>query len=118
MGEALINLNESKAFDEAVFREVGFGPVFCSWITALYNPIRSVVHINGHLSRPFYCMYSVRQGSPLSSLLYTLTLAPLLLVTRELRCGSSVSAYGDDVSIIVSSYRLIDKTLKEYEAVM
>ena len=105
----------------------GFGPVFRGWIAALYKGIRSVVRVNGHLSKPFIISRSVRQGCPLSALLYVLTLEPLLRklamlrgIPRELGCGTSVSAYADDVTVIVSSHEhieLVGQSLQEYEAV-
>ena len=60
MGGALVNLDQSKAFDRvdhqylaAVLNAVGFGPVFRGWIAAMYSNICSVVKVNGHLSELF-----------------------------------------------------------------
>ena len=134
MGGALINLDQSKAFDRvdhqylaAVLRAAGFGPVFRGWIAAMYSNICSVVKVNGHLSESFSIARSVRQGCPLSPLLYVLALEPLLRklevsrgIPRELGCGRAVSAYADDVTVIVSDIseiEVIGTTLKEYEAV-
>jgi hypothetical protein len=131
-GGALINLDQSKAFDRvdhrylaAVLKAAGFGPVFRGWIASMYSGICSVAKINGHLSEPFRITRSVRQGCPLSSLLYVLALEPLLRklevlrgIPFELGRGRAVSAYADDVTVMVSDTKEIEvvgTTLKEYE---
>jgi hypothetical protein len=111
----------------AVLAAAGFGPVFRGWIAAMYCNICSVVKVNGHLSESFSIARSVRQGCPLSSLLYVLALEPLLRklefssgIPRELGCGRFTSAYADDVTVIVSDIseiEVIGTTLREYEAV-
>ena len=66
-GGALVNLDQSKAFDRvddrylaAVLRAAGFGPVFRGWIATIYSGICSVVKLNGHFSEPFTIARSVR----------------------------------------------------------
>ena len=93
----------------------------------MYSGICSVVRVNGHLSEPFEITRSVRQGCPLSSLLYVLTLEPLLRklevlrgIPFELGRGRAVSAYADDVTVMVSDtteVEVVGTVLKEYEAV-
>ena len=80
---ALINLDQSKAFDRVrhqflatVLEIAGFEPEFRKWISILYNP-QAVVQVNGKCSRDFAIERSVRQGYPLSHLLYVLALEPL-----------------------------------------
>ncbi len=133
-GRAMINVDQSKAFDRvdhrylaAVLRAAGLGPVFRGWIASMYSGICSVVKLNGHLSEPFQITRSVRQGCPLSSLLYVLTLEPLLRkleasggILLELGCTRAVSAYADDVTVMVSDttkVEVVGTILKEYEAV-
>ena len=78
---ALINLDQSKAFDrvdhaflEAVLSAAGFGLHFCTWIRHLYVTPGVMVEVNGVRSEPFTLTRSIRQGSPLSPMLYILAL--------------------------------------------
>ena len=119
---ALINLDQSKAFDRVdhrflatVLETAGFEPEFRRWIRILYQSPTAVVQVNGKRSSAFPIERSVRQGCPLSPLLYVLALEPLL---RRLREGGAnpvlrgiavpgpvrakVSAYADDVTVFVS----------------
>ena len=87
---------------------------FHKWIIMLYpNPV--VVQVNGRRSKAFAIERSVRQGCPLSPLLYVLTLEPLLcrlrdernrLAQRGISLTSSVrakiSAFADDITVFVS----------------
>ena len=113
---ALINLDQSKAFDRvdhrflaAVLETAGFKPVFCKWISILV-----VVQVNWRCSEAFAIERSVRQGCPLSPLLYVLALDPLLRRLRDggarpalrgiLQSGSvraKISAFADDITVFV-----------------
>ena len=90
---ALINLDQSKAFDRVdhqflamVLETAGFKPEF----SILYHNPQAVVQVNGKCSKAFVIERSVRQGCPLSPLLYVLALEPLL---RRLRDGGHVRPY-------------------------
>ncbi|CAE1328542.1 unnamed protein product [Acanthosepion pharaonis] len=128
---ALINLDQSKTFDrvdhrflEAVLSEAGFGADFRSWIRLLYATPGALVELNGVRSKPFVLSRSIRQGCPLSPLLYVLALEPFL---RKLKAnpvlrgislpGASTSAryssYADDVSVLVSSRAEINEVSKQ-----
>ncbi|CAE1328699.1 unnamed protein product [Acanthosepion pharaonis] len=128
---ALINLDQSKAFDrvdhrflEAVLSAAGFGADFRSWIRLLYATSGALVEVNGVRSEPFVLSRSIRQGCPLSPLLYVLALEPFLrkLKANPVLRGISLpgattsarySAYADDVSALVSSRAEIDEVSKE-----
>ena len=82
---ALINLDQSKAFDrvdhaflEAVLSAAGFGVDFRTWIRLLYASLGVIVEVNGVRSEPFTLTRSIRQGCPLSPMLYILALEPFL----------------------------------------
>ena len=87
-----------------------------------YNGSRSAVNVNGHISSFFSLSRGVRQGCPLSPLLYVLVAEVLAC---NIRChpdipGSSVplpplSQYADDMSIIVTSDRAILATFEVYD---
>ena len=86
---ALINLDQSKAFDRvdnrflaSVLETAGFKPEFRRWISMMYHNPQAVVQVNGRRSRAFAIKRSVRQGCLLSPLLYVLALEPQL---RRLR---------------------------------
>ena len=51
---------------------LGFGPSFVSWVDLFYCNVQSCVDVNGHLSSFFPLSRGVRQGCPLSPLLYVL----------------------------------------------
>ena len=76
-GGILFALDFQKAYDslewEFLFqalREFNFGEMFISWIKTLYSHPVSFVKNNGYLSRPIDIQRSVRQGCPVSCLLF------------------------------------------------
>ena len=135
---ALISLDQSKAFDrvdhaflESVLFVAGFGLHFGTWIRLLHASPGVMVKVNGVRSDPFTLTRSIRQGCPLSPILYILALEPFLCklkanpVLRGLTLpGSSKVAryteYADDVSVLVTSSAEVEEVNKEitrYEAV-
>ena len=81
---ALISIDQEKAFDKVnwqflmkVLRKFNFGKNFQRWVSILYNNIYSCLLINGNLSELVYIKRGVRQGCPLSPLLYILFVEPL-----------------------------------------
>lgn len=107
---------------------VGLSPNFRSWITALYSDTESIVWVNGFFTKPFKIDRSVRQGYPLSALLYVLVLEPLLQrlaeiwgTTDRLWCSRGTIAHANDVSIIVSDEAqlpCVASAIRKYEAVV
>lgn len=82
---ALLSLDQEKAFDRvshtflwAVLARLGLGQDFIGWVRLLYRGAFSRVRVNGHLSGPVWQKGGVRQGCPLSPLLYVLYLEPLM----------------------------------------
>ena len=137
---ALINLDQSKDFDrvdhrfiEGVLETAGFKPEFRKWIKILYQSPTLVVQVNGKRSGVFPIERSVHQGCPLSPLLCVIALEPLL---RRLREGwirpvlreitvtgpmrAKVSAYADDITVVVSSVSeivAVKEALARYEQI-
>ena len=83
-------LDFSKAYDRVdwdfmfgCLTKANFGPIFISWIKLLYqNPMVIILH-NGHRTRPVYPTRGVKQGCPLSALLFVLTIEPLSSLLRS-----------------------------------
>ena len=129
---ALISLDQSKAFDSVdhrflatVLETAGFKPEFRRWISMMYHNSQAVVQVNGRRSGTFTIERSVRQGCPLSPLLYVLALEPLMGRLRDERTSPAlrgvpfagpltarVSAFADDITVFVSR-RLDIKAVKE-----
>ena len=57
----------------ATLAKIGLGDNFIRWVKILYTVVRSSVLVNGFTSRPFKPSRRVRQGCPLSPLLYVLS---------------------------------------------
>ena len=109
----------------------GFGLHFRTWIHLLYASPRVMVEVNGVRSEHFTLTRLIRQGCPLSTMLYILALEPFLRGLKEnpaLRGltlpGSSkvarYTAYADDVIVLVTSSAEVEEVSKEigrYEAV-
>ena len=112
-----------------------FGPTFRQWITMLYadtsgEPVTARITMNGCLSRPYVIKRGLRQGCPLSCLLFLLCIEPF---GQTIRASSSiggiqingmeikVSAYADDTALILdgteNSLRAALKTCEEFEGV-
>ena len=137
---ALISLDQSKAFDRVdhrflatVLETAGFKPEFRRWISMMYYNPQAVVQVNGRRSRVFAVERSVRQGCPLSSLLYVLALEPLLRRLRDRTTNPAlrgvlfagpltarVSAFADDITVFVSrclDIKAVKKAVSEYERI-
>lgn len=130
---AILSLDQEKAFDRvdwdflyATLSKMGFGDSFIRWVKLCYIDISSSVIVNGYLTRPFKPSRGVRQGCPLSPLLYILTmevlavnirLNPNIVGIRVPRISDSLpvlSLYADDTSVIVSSDRAIVAVFDTY----
>ena len=89
IGGAIVSLDQEKAFDRVeisflmkVLERMGFGPSFRNWIGLLYTDVHSAVSVNGFLTEFFPVTRGVRQGCPLSPLLYVLVMESLASVVR------------------------------------
>lgn len=123
-GAGLISLDQEKAFDRVerkflwkVMERFGFSPVFIAMIRVLYKDIKSFLKFNGSLCAPFAVCRGVRQGCSLSGMFYALSLEPLLAKIRSSIDGLTVpgfnsnivlSAYADDVIVVVRNQRQVD----------
>jgi hypothetical protein len=113
-----------KAFDKvnhsfilAVLEAKGFGPVWCSWIKQLLTSATSSVLLNGIPGSFFQCKRGVRQGDPLSPLLFVLAADVLQSLVNEamrdgllcrplvLQCSTNfpILQYADDTLVILQA---------------
>ena len=118
---AILSLDQEKAFDRvdwsfsySTLTRMGFGSSFINWVRLLYTDISSSALVNGYQTRAFKPSRGVRQGCPLSQLLYILTMEVIAvnvgknLAIVGLRIPKSprlpvLSLYADDTSAVVSS---------------
>jgi hypothetical protein len=114
----VVSLDFKEAFDRishtyilSVLRSYGFSERFIASIRMMYEDTMSALQVNGHLSAPIPIQCGVRQGCPLSMILFALCLDPLLryldgrlqgLRVHRSQTKSTVVAYAD-VSILVTS---------------
>jgi len=124
----LIFIDQEHAFDSidhsylfAILKGFGFGRIFVSYIQLLYHNIYSLFKINNELIPPFTVTRGIRQGCPLSGLLYVLSIEPLLVKLREKLVGFSVApdipaikvvAYADDICTTIQCQEDVSELLK------
>ena len=120
LGGAILSLDQEKAFDRVdwafllrVLERMNFGPSFRQWVLLFYTRISSSILVNGERSDSFMVSRGVRQGCPLSPLLYVLMAETLACAIRANalidgfclpgdRC-IKLCQYADDTTLIVMS---------------
>ena len=126
-----IFLDFRKAFDtiewlylEKLLTHFNFGPNFFQWFKTLRADISSCVLNNGHASRLFPINRGVRQGCPLSGLLFVIGLE---LLARSIKRDNlikgitigqkeiTVSMYADDTTVFVRDLDSITHLLNMLE---
>ena len=130
----ILSLDQEKAFDRvdwnfmhSTLHKMGFGASFLKWVNLFYTSVQSSVNVNGYLSQFFSLSRGVRQGCPLSPLLYVLVAEVLACSIRanpriKGLClpGSSdplspISQYADDTSLVVCSDDAIRACFEVYD---
>ena len=126
---AFIFLDQKKAFDRInhkfMFKAMeafGIGETFVNWVRTIYSNPTSILHINGHFSENISLKRGVRQGCPLSALLYVLVIEILAI---QLRINPNIvgfkiggekivsTHYMDDTTIIIKQNRCFKEVIKE-----
>lgn len=86
----LLKFDQEKAFDRvsheyllATLEKFGFGNSFINWIRIFYSDICSSVKCNGFLTKYFDVKNGIRQGCPISALLYVLAAESLQSAIRK-----------------------------------
>jgi len=122
----LLSIDFKEAFDKMshtflfkILRQYGIGDNFCSRLQKIYADATST--LNGHKSTPIKILSGVRQGCPLSMILFALYIKPLLinldkklngLYIRHNSTKTTAIAYADDITMIVTQPEEIN-TVKE-----
>lgn len=128
----LLSTDQEKAFDRIdhtymlhILQRFGFTENFIKWIKILYNGISSSVIVNNHISDTFLVERSVRQGCPLSPLLYIICLEPVLQMIREDteikgiqipgdKSMCKLSAYADDCKFFVKNQHSVNRIIQHF----
>jgi hypothetical protein len=117
---AIIALDQEKAYDKIqhtylfeTLEAFHLPPLFINMVKNLYKSAYTQVAINSFLSSPFQVTRGVRQGDPLSCLLFDLAIEPLACAIRNspnisgfqipgLNDRVVVNMYADDTTIYLS----------------
>ena len=129
----LLFLDFKKAFDSisreyliAALEAHNFGPEFITWVKVIYNDTSSCLIQNGNVSAFFSLEKGVRQGCPLSALLFIIAIETLACKIRQSKqingiklpkqdyekAEARVALYADDITIFTESASDINKVLK------
>ncbi|CAB1347001.1 unnamed protein product [Coregonus sp. 'balchen'] len=123
-------LDQAKAFDRVniyflfrVLGRLGFGEKYIGWIHALYVGAGCRVNVNGHMGDVFDLASGVRQGCPLSALLFVLYIEPLgaairadtgvegLLIPGSCGLHVKMTQYADDTSLLLCKDSCLTRSL-------
>lgn len=128
-----LSLDQAKAFDRvdhsyllAVLDAYQFPSSLVNIIRRLYNNHRSSVYMLHRLSEEFPVSRGVRQGCPLSPILFALSIDPLLWsidtaanihgLPLPMSGSWKVAAYADDVTVLLRDASSVAETVRVYEA--
>ncbi len=128
---SIVALDQEKAYDRIdhsylwrVLEKFELPAPFINIVKALYANAETSVMINGILSKPYRIYRGVRQGDPLSCLLFDLAIEPLSAMIRKSelkgfgipRCNETLKAvlFADDTTVYLSaqdSFATLQKVL-------
>jgi hypothetical protein len=112
----IVSLDFQEAFDRishtylaTILRSYGLSEWFVDRIRNMYEEAYSSVSINGHISGPIPIRCGIRQGCPLSMILFAMCIHPFLQMLDRNLSGvqlqrtihrTAVIAYADDVTVL------------------
>ena len=117
---AVVALDQEKAYDKilhpylwTILNKLDFLPQFIKTMKALYQGAKTRILINGELSRPIPIIRGVRQGDPLSCLLFDLAIETLVEMIQRSEALSGipipnrreqlkVKLFADDTTVFLS----------------
>lgn len=106
----LVSFDLDHAFDrvdhsflQQTMLRMNFNPALVELIKKFMENSFSRILVNGHLTPEIHIRRSVRQGDPLSMLLFVLYMQPLLDELRQTFPGAIINAYADDISMFVEN---------------
>ena len=124
---AALFIDFRKAFDTIEWSFVidtlnnsNFGPDIQNWVRTFYNNVTSCVLNNGHESEFFVLERGVRQGCPLSGLLFVIGIEVLVNAIKSkttikgIKVGEKeikVSLYADDTTVFVRDLHSVEELL-------
>ena len=128
----LAQIDFEKAFDSIewpfllkVLEHYNFGDNFRRWIKILYTDIQSCVGNNGHYSQFFKLSRSIRQGCPISALLFLLVAEIIAIDIREDREINGININGtefkislmaDDTTLSLINLKSLEKAITRFKA--
>ncbi|KXJ74370.1 hypothetical protein RP20_CCG013788 [Aedes albopictus] len=118
----MISFDMDHAFDRVsheflhrTLLSLGVNRDFVGWLSRVADVASSRLLINGRLTQPFRIERSVRQGDPLSMLLFVIYLHPLLTRLERICGGDLCVAYADDITIIATSTDTINRIFQLFD---
>lgn len=130
----IVTLDQEKAFDKIehkylfkVLEKFNFPDDFIRWVQIIYSGAKARVNANGSLTEEFDITRSVRQGCPLSMILYILCIEPLArkiiadirirgVYIVNIRLQVKLSQYADDTCLILLDIRSLRCVYQHYES--
>ena len=80
----LLTVDQEKAFDRVdrgflfkVLKKMNFSDKFINWLKIFYDDPQVAMYVNGHIGETFVTTRGIRQGCPLSAILYVLFIESL-----------------------------------------
>ena len=118
---AIVALDQEKAYDKIthpylwkILEKYGFPPEMINTIKVLYKDAPTSVIINGMISSPFCVARGVRQGDPMSCILFDLGIEPLAANIRASNIRGidvpnlgekvKVSLFADDTTVVLTEH--------------
>ena len=103
---AFIFIDQEKAFDRVdhgmlfkTMKAFGIGQGFIRWVHQIYSNATTKIQINGHLSEKIPLNRGVRQGDPLSFLLYVLVIELFSLQSSHILPTFDVNTVNGETSV-------------------